>query len=75
MKSVTKAGKLALIVCESEKFIDTPGMIAKLTQPLAREGINIVEMMTSRASISFLLDWENGEKGAKILKKVMEEIG
>jgi aspartate kinase len=75
MKSVTKAGKLALIVCESEKFIDTPGMIAKLTQPLAKEGINIVEMMTSRASISFLLDWENGERGAKILKKVMEEIG
>jgi len=75
MKSVTKAGKLALIVCESEKFIDTPGMIAKLTQPLAKEGINIVEMMTSRASISFLLDWENGRKGAEILKRVMEEIG
>lgn len=75
MKSITKTGKLALIVCESEKFIDTPGMIAKLSEPLAREGINIVEMMTSRASISFLLDWENGEKGAKILTKVMEEIG
>jgi aspartate kinase len=75
MKSVTKAGKLALIVCESEKFIDTPGMIAKLSQPLANEGINIVEMMTSRASISFLLDWENGKRGAELLSKVMEEIG
>ncbi|MEM2282879.1 MAG: aspartate kinase [Candidatus Hadarchaeales archaeon] len=75
MKSVTKTGRLALIVCESEKFIDTPGMIAKLTQPLAEKGINIVEMMTSRASISFLLDWEDRKRGVEILKKVMREIG
>lgn len=74
MKSVVSMGKLALIVCESEKFIDTPGMIAKLTQPLAKRGINIVEMMTSRASISFLLNWEDAKMGFEILKKTMEEI-
>ncbi len=74
MKSVTSAGEMALIVCESEKFIDTPGMIAKLTTPLAEEGINIAEMMTSRASISFLIDWQNRNRAFEILKKVMERL-
>lgn len=69
MKSVTSEENLAMVVVESEEFIDTPGMIAKLTAPLAREGINIVEILSSRASISFFFRWEDRERAVKILRK------
>ncbi|TDA32313.1 MAG: aspartate kinase [Hadesarchaea archaeon] len=69
MKSVTSEDNLALVVVESEKFIDTPGMIAKLTAPLAREGINIVEILSSRASISFFFRWEDRERAVEALRR------
>ncbi|MEM2782884.1 MAG: ACT domain-containing protein, partial [Candidatus Hadarchaeales archaeon] len=69
MKSVTSEDNLALVVVESEKFIDTPGMIAKLTAPLAREGINIVEILSSRASISFFFRWEDRERAVETLRR------
>jgi aspartate kinase len=74
MKSVTTQGKLAMIVAESEKFIYTPGVIAKLTEPLAKRKINIVEILSSRASISFFLDWEDREEALRLFKEAMKRI-
>lgn len=74
MKSVTIQGGLAMIVAESEKFIYTPGVIAKLTAPLAKEKINIVEILSSRASISFFVDWEDRERAMKLFRMVMNKI-
>ncbi len=75
MKSVTSEKDLAMIVVESEKFIETPGMIATLTAPIAKAKINIVEILSSRASISFFVDWENRKRAFMLLKKRMEEVG
>lgn len=75
MKSVTGQGQLAMIVAESEKFIYTPGAIAKLTLPLAKEKINIVEILSSRASISFFVNWEDRLEAARLFKRVMKEMG
>jgi len=75
MKSVTGQGRLAMIVAESERFIDTPGSIAKLTLPLLKEKINIVEILSSRTSISFFVDWENRLEAVKLFKRVMKEMG
>ena len=75
MKSVTSEGDIALIVAESKKFIETPGMIAKLSQPLAREGINIVEILSSRASISFFVNWADRKRALELVKRTMKEIG
>jgi aspartate kinase len=74
MKSVTGEGDLAMVTVESEKFLDTPGMIAKLTAPLAREGINIVEILSSRASISFFFRWEDRERAVEILRRVGSSV-
>ncbi len=74
MKAVTEEGGLAMISVESEKFLDTPGMIARLTSPLGRAGINIVEILSSRASISFFFRWEDRERAMEILRKVGENV-
>jgi len=75
MKSVTSEGGIAMVVVESEKFIETPGVISKLSNVLAKENINIIEIYSSRASISFFVDWRDGKRAFKLLKEAMEEMG
>lgn len=74
LKSVTSEGDLALIIAESERFIYVPGVIAKLTEPLARAKINIVEILSSRASISFFVKWDDREQALRLFKKAMKDI-
>jgi aspartate kinase len=75
MKSVTSEGGVGMIVAESEKFIETPGVIARLTEPLAKEKINVIEIYSSKASISFFVNWKDSKQAFKLLKKVMKEVG
>ena len=74
MKSTTSEGGIAMIVTESEKFIDTPGIISKLSDPLAEAGINVTEIYSSQASISFFVDWEEREKALELLKGSIREV-
>jgi aspartate kinase len=74
MKSVTSETGLALITAESERFIYTPGVIAKLTEPLAKENINIIEILSSRTSISFFVNWDDRDYAVKLFKQAMKEI-
>ncbi len=74
MKSVTSQGSLAMIIAESERFIYTPGVIAKLTEPLARAGINIIEILSSRTSISFFVNWDDRKDALKLFRQTMKEI-
>ncbi|MFH1821585.1 MAG: aspartate kinase [Methanobacteriota archaeon] len=75
LKSVTSEGGLAMIITESERFIYVPGIIAKLTAPLGRAKINIVEILSSRASISFFVKWDDREQALRLFKKAMKDIG
>ncbi len=73
MKSTTSEERIAMIVTESEKFIDTPGIIADLSDPLAEEGINVIEIYSSQASISFFVNWEERERAFELLKESFQE--
>ncbi len=75
MKSVTSEGNLALLMAESERFIYTPGAIAKLSKPLARARINIIEILSSRASVSFFVNWNDRKEALKLLRQVMKGVG
>jgi aspartate kinase len=75
MRSVTSESDIAMIIAESEKFIETPGIVEKLTGSLAREKINIIEIFSSRASITFFINWSDSKRALKLLKKTMEEVG
>ncbi|MGQ9787873.1 MAG: aspartate kinase [Candidatus Hadarchaeaceae archaeon] len=74
LKAITSEGNIAMIVAESERFIYAPGVIAKLTEPLARAKINIIEIISSRASISFFVNWDVREQALKLFEKAMKEI-
>jgi len=74
MKSVTSEGSLAMIIAESERFIYTPGVIAKLTEPMARAKINIIEILSSRTSISFFVNWDEREQALKLFNQAMKKM-
>lgn len=74
MKSTTTESGIAMVVTESEKFIDTPGIISKLSDPLEKEGLNVIEIYSSQASISFFVDWENRERAYNLLEESIEEV-
>lgn len=74
MKSVTAQAGLAMIIAESEKFIYSPGVISKLTTPLEKARINIIEILSSRTSISFFVNQEDRQRALKLFKQAMEKI-
>lgn len=74
MKSTTSKSGIAMILTESEKFIDTPGIITKLSDPLAEEGINVIEIYSSQASISFFVNWEDRKRALELLEGSIEEV-
>ncbi|MDI6884203.1 MAG: aspartate kinase [Hadesarchaea archaeon] len=74
MKSVTSEGSLAMIIAESERFIYTPGVIARLTAPLANARMNIIEILSSRTSISFFVNWDDRKDALKLFRQAMKEI-
>ena len=74
LKSITVKDNIGLISTESQNFIDTPGVISKLTTPLGEAGINILEMATIKTDILIYVDWDRAGDAYEIVSKVMEEI-
>ena len=74
MKSVTSENNIALLIAESERFIYTSGAIAKLSEPLAQARINVIEIFSSRASISFFVNWDDRKKALRLLRSAMKEV-
>ncbi len=75
MKSVTSENNIALLIAESERFIYTPGAIAKLSEPLAKARINVIEIFSSRASISFFVNWDDRKEALRLLRQAMKGVG
>jgi len=45
-----------------------------LSEPLARARINVIEIFSSRASISFFVNWDDRKKALKLLRQSMKEV-
>ncbi len=75
LKSITLKKDIALIIARSRDFIDTPGIIEKISRPLAQNNINITEMITIKTDILIFLEWKDRELAYQIIKKSLEEAG
>ncbi|MEM1586113.1 MAG: aspartate kinase [Candidatus Bathyarchaeia archaeon] len=53
LSCLTKAG---LIEISHPDFVDSPGWVAKITNALASKGINIIEVTTSKSTISIFIE-------------------
>ncbi|MCG2820537.1 MAG: hypothetical protein L6371_01430, partial [Candidatus Atribacteria bacterium] len=75
LKSVTLKNDIALIIARSRDFIETPGIIERITHPLAQNNINIIEMTTIKTDILIFLEWKDREFACQIIDKSLEEAG
>ena len=62
----------AIVMVSPEEIAETPGVIAKVASKLGREGVNIVEMISSFTATTFLIDKENAQKAYQIMDKLIE---
>ncbi|MDD4363077.1 MAG: aspartate kinase [Atribacterota bacterium] len=75
LKSVTSKKEIALIVVSSRHFIDTPGIIEKISRPLAEHHINILEMTTIKTDILIFVDWKNKDIASQLISDSLTDIG
>ncbi len=72
LSSLSLGREIAMITVASQDFIDTPGVIAKITKPLQKNKINIVEISSSQTSVVLFVDWDDGNKAYELVKGVLK---
>lgn len=70
-KAVSSFENLALIRIKGRLLETSPGMIQRVTQPLARQRINILGLNTISSSIQVFLSYEDVENAIKLLKNAL----
>ena len=72
LSSLSLGRDTAMITFVSPDIIDTPGIISDVTEPLRKNHINIVEIISSQTAIVLFVDWEDGEKARELINEVLE---
>ncbi len=67
-KALTVRENLAMIMVWGAAIEDTPGIIHKISEPLAEMGINILGLQTVHNKIAIFVDWSQREMAAEELK-------
>ncbi|MEA1939362.1 MAG: aspartate kinase [Candidatus Caldatribacteriota bacterium] len=75
LKSVTLKKDISLIIARSRNFIETPGIIERITRPLAENNINIIEMTTIKTDILIFLEWKDRKFAYNTINKSLEKAG
>ena len=63
-KAISHRENVAMLQINHPTFIDSPGGVAKISSALSQEGINIIEVTTSKATINVFIE-ENQLNSAK----------
>jgi aspartate kinase len=72
LSSLSLGREIAMITVASQDFIDTPGIITKITKPLQKNDINIVEISSSQTSVVIFVDWNDGKRAYEMVRSVLE---
>ena len=72
LSSLSLGREISMITVTSQDFIDTPGVITKITEPLQKNKINIVEISSSQTSVVIFVDWSDGRKAYELVKGVLK---
>jgi len=70
VSSLENVGDVELV---NPAFIDSPGWVAKISNALASESINILEITTSKATINVFVDEKRLDEALKVLGNAISE--
>jgi aspartate kinase len=71
-KAISHREKVALIQVNHPTFVDSPGWVAKISNALSVEGINIIEVTTSKATINVFIEENQLTRAEKAIGDVFE---
>jgi aspartate kinase len=72
LSSLSLGREIAMITVASQDFIDTPGIITRITDPLCKNDINIVEISSSQTSVVVFVEWNDGKRAYEMVRSVLE---
>ena len=72
LSSLSLGRDTAMITFVSPDIIDTPGIISRITEPLRKHEINILEIISSQTAVVLFVDWNDGEKARSLVNEVLE---
>jgi len=72
LSSLSVGTDIAMITVASQDFIDTPGIITRVTEPLRKKKINIVEISSSQTSVVIFVEWNDGKRAYELVRSVLE---
>ncbi|MGB7968374.1 MAG: aspartate kinase [Methanobacterium sp.] len=72
LSSLSVGSDIAMITVASQDFIDTPGIITRVTEPLRKQKINIVEISSSQTSVVIFVEWTDGKRAYELVRSVLE---
>ena len=67
LKSVSLKKEIALLILSGRNFIETPGIIERITRPLAENQINIIEISSMNTDILLFVDWYNKDVAYELI--------
>lgn len=71
LSSLSLGMEIAMVTVASPDFIDTPGIISDISEPLRKNNINIVEISSSQTAVVVFIKWEDGPKAHELVKSVL----
>ncbi|MDY7083089.1 MAG: aspartate kinase [Halobacteria archaeon] len=71
--SVSIREDIAMIMVSGGDFIDTPGMIYKIVEPMYENDINIIEIISSVTSVVIFVDYNVGDETFELIEDVFDE--
>ena len=74
-KGVSLKENVSAIEIIDPDFIESPGWIAKISSALAEKGINILEISSSKATITVFLDEDYLDKALEAVEAINSEGG
>jgi aspartate kinase len=72
LSSLSVGTDIAMLTVASQDFIDTPGIITRITEPLRKKKINIVEISSSQTSVVIFVEWNDGKRAYELVRRVLE---
>jgi len=74
MTAIAVRDSLSLIRIAGVGLVDTPGLIASVTEPLRESPLNIYGIFTIASSIVMMVDWAQREKALRLVKKSLRRM-
>ncbi|MEM3731192.1 MAG: aspartate kinase [Candidatus Bathyarchaeia archaeon] len=71
-KAVSLREGIGAIEATNPDFIDSPGWVAKMSNAIAKKGINILEVTTGKATINMFVDEKDLEEALAALKTALK---